>query len=116
MAAPVEDGTMFWAAALPSRQSFLFGPSTIDWLAVYEWTVLRIAFSTPRASSRIARIGEAAFVVQEAFEVISQVESLSSLIPMRTVAPSTPSTGASFIGAVTTTRLAPASKWALAAA
>ena len=28
IAAPVEEGTIFWAAALPSRRSFLLGPST----------------------------------------------------------------------------------------
>src|SRR3989344_1457581 len=35
IAAPVDEGTILCAAALPSRKSFLFGPSTSDWLAVY---------------------------------------------------------------------------------
>jgi len=34
MAAPVVEGTIFCAPALPSLQSFLFGPSTIDCEAV----------------------------------------------------------------------------------
>src|SRR3989344_1045315 len=33
VAAPVEDGTMFCAAARPSRRSFLLGLSTKDWLS-----------------------------------------------------------------------------------
>src|SRR3989344_2515690 len=34
VAAPVLEGMMLCAAARPSRQSFLFGLSTSDWLAV----------------------------------------------------------------------------------
>src|SRR6266446_816573 len=66
IAAPVEDGIMLSAAALPSRMPFLDGPSTRACVAVYECVVLRIAFSIPTASSRIAMSGAAAFVVQEA--------------------------------------------------
>jgi len=41
----------------------------------------------PIASSKIAIRGLAALVVQEPFEVISQVPNFSSLIPSKTVSP-----------------------------
>ncbi len=108
IAAPVDEGTMFIAAALPSRQSFLFGASTRAWLAVYPCTVLRIAFSIPIASSMIEITGLAALVVQDALEERLHVERESSFNPMRTVTPSTVEPGSSFAGAERTTRLAPA--------
>src|SRR3989344_734307 len=110
IAAPVEVGTMFCAAALPSRMSF-FGPSTMDWLAVYACVVESTAFSMPIVSSRMAMTGLAELVVQEAFEVMGQVLSFSSSRPMSMVAPNGDS---SFTGAVMTTRRAPASRCALA--
>ena len=36
LAAPVEEGMMFPAAARPPRQSFREGPSTVFWVAVVE--------------------------------------------------------------------------------
>ena len=39
-AAPVEEGMMLPAAALPPLQSFLLGPSTVFCVAVVEWTVV----------------------------------------------------------------------------
>ncbi len=105
IAAPVEDGTIFCAAALPSRRSFLLGPSTSAWLAVYPWTVLRIAFSIPSASSKIAISGLEAFVVQEAFEVISHTPNLSSFTPRSIVSPG--KDPSPLLGAEITTFLAP---------
>ena len=111
VAAPVEVGTMFCAAARPSRISLEDGPSTIDCEAVYACVVESTAFSMPIASSSIAMTGLAAFVVHEALLVIWQVPSFSSLSPMSTVAPSGESV---FTGAVITTRFAPATMCACA--
>merc|ERR1712000_280363 len=40
LAAPVLLGMMFWAAVRPPRQSLADGPSTVFWVAVYEWMVV----------------------------------------------------------------------------
>jgi hypothetical protein len=40
LAAPVDEGIMLPAAALPPLQSFLLGPSTVFWVAVVAWTVV----------------------------------------------------------------------------
>ena len=53
IAAPVDAGIMFCAAARPFLKSLLPGESTIDCVAVYAWTVLRSAFSIPIVSCRI---------------------------------------------------------------
>src|SRR3989338_5435907 len=106
IAAPVEDWMIFAAAARPSRKPFLpAGPSTSVCVAVYACTVFKTAFSIPTTSSRIAITGEAALVVQEAFEVILQSARDSSLTPISTVLQSLFSP---LIGAETMTRLAPA--------
>jgi hypothetical protein len=101
---------MFCAAARPSFQSFLDGPSTIDWLAVYACVVLRSALSIPSFSLSIAMSGLAAFVVHDALELTWQVLNFSSFTPTRTVAPPV----SSFTGALMTTRFAPAVRCALA--
>ncbi len=54
--------------------------------------------------------GDAAFVVHDAFEVMSHVPNLFSLTDMRIVAPGTVP-ASSFAGALITTFLAPQSRW-----
>ena len=110
IAAPVELGTMLQAAARPSLRSFLLGPSTNDWLAVYPWTVFNIAFSIPIDSWSMEISGDAAFVVQDAFDVISQVPNLSSFTPNNIVSPCI-EPSPPFDGAEITTFLAPQSMW-----
>jgi hypothetical protein len=66
LAAPVADGMMFIAAVRPPRQSLWLGPSTVFWVAVYEWTVvirpsIMLYFSWITLAS-----GERQFVVHEA--------------------------------------------------
>merc|ERR1719230_1037021 len=50
LAAPVADGIMLHAAARPPRQSFAETPSTVFWVAVYEWIVVMRPFSMPNPS------------------------------------------------------------------
>ena len=50
-AAPVEEGIMLPAAALPPRQSFLLGPSTVFCVAVVECTVVIKPSLMPNFSS-----------------------------------------------------------------
>src|SRR3989344_274137 len=109
LAAPVEDGTRFCAPARPRRKSSAAGPSTMDCVAVYAWTVFSTARSMPIASSSIPISGLAAFVVHDAFEVMLQVPNFSSLAPIKIVSAPSP-----FAGAEMTTCLAPASRCAFA--
>merc|ERR1719478_1453206 len=50
LAAPVAEGMMLHAAERPPRQSFADGPSTVFWVAVYEWMVVINPFSMPTPS------------------------------------------------------------------
>src|SRR3989344_4265646 len=103
IAAPVVEGTMLTAAARPRVQSFLSGPSTIAWVAVYPCTVLRIAFSMPGFCIKIVATGVVALVVQEALDVIR-----TSFIFFSPTCGVTVMVSSSSAGAVITTRLAPA--------
>ena len=62
----------------------------------------------PSVSSRIAISGDAAFVVQDAFEVTSQVPNLFSLTHIKIIAPGVPHSP--LAGAEITTFFAPASR------
>src|SRR3989344_3231379 len=100
IAAPVVDGAIFKGAERPRRKSVepRVGPSTMLCVAVYAWTVERVAFKIPGFSERIWMMGEAEFVVHEAFEVIGDDPRSLSFTPIRTVRPpEVPS--ASFAGA-----------------
>src|SRR5512136_736276 len=68
-AAPVVEGMMLMAAALPPLQSFLEGPSTVFCVAVYAWIVVMRPVSIPIPSFRITwTSGARQLVVQEALE------------------------------------------------
>src|SRR5271163_1064487 len=47
-AAPVVEGMMLIAAERPPFQSFFEGPSTVFWVAVYEWMVVMRPSSIPK--------------------------------------------------------------------
>src|SRR5688500_4829438 len=69
LAAPVDDGMMLSAAERPPFQSFFEGPSTVFWVAVYEWTVVMRPSAMPKPSlSRTWATGARQLVVQLAFE------------------------------------------------
>merc|ERR1719446_477778 len=60
---------MLHAAARPPRQSLADGPSTVFWVAVYEWMVVIKPFSIPSPSLRMTCTrGAKQFVVHEALE------------------------------------------------
>lgn len=104
--APVVAGIMFNAAVLPFA-GFLSGLSTRACDEVYAWTVVNIAFSISKFSFIILTIGARQFVVQDATEIIfCSFFSSSELTPGTIVRSGFPS----FIGAVTMTCFAPASK------
>src|SRR3989338_1082637 len=109
-AAPVLDGTMFAAAARPRLKSLLSGPSTRFWVAVYPCTVFKTAFLIPGFCIIIAVTGVAAFVVQEAFEVIRDFSIKSA----PTFGVNVTEALSSLAGAVITTLFAPASRCGLA--
>ena len=69
-AAPVLDGMMFAAAALPPLQSFLDVPSTVFCVAVIEWTVDINPSKTPNLSFKTLAIGAKQFVVHDAFDTM----------------------------------------------
>ena len=71
LAAPVEEGMMFWAAPRPPRQSFTEGPSTVFWVAVVACTVVMRPLAMPKLSCSTFAIGARQLVVQEALETIS---------------------------------------------
>ena len=68
-AAPVEVGTRLAAPARP-RRKFALGPSTSCWPAVYAWTVVITARSTPSRRWATSITGVMQFVVQLAQEMI----------------------------------------------
>merc|ERR1719235_1726373 len=105
-AAPVAEGIMLQAAARPPRQSLADTPSTVFWVAVYEWIVVMRPFSIPTPSFRSTwHNGAKQFVVQEALETMFMVALSYSvwLTPMTNVL-SAPLPGAEMM-----TLLAPAS-------
>merc|ERR1719487_1496903 len=108
LAAPVVDGMMLHAAARPPRQSFMDGPSTVFWVAVYEWIVVMRPVWMPTPSlSRTCTSGARQFVVQDALDTTLWAEASYSVwfTPMtRVLTP--PLAGAEMI-----TFLAPPFKW-----
>src|SRR3954447_18122001 len=109
LAAPVEVGTMFSAAARARRRS-LCGPSCRFWYWVYAWIVVIRPFSIVNASFRTLASGAMQFVVQDAFEisVCFWASYRSWFSPITTVRSSF------FGGAEMMTFLAPLSAWVLA--
>ncbi len=69
LAAPVEVGMMFSAAARPRRKS-LWSLSRRRWSPVYEWIVVIKPRTIPNSSLMIFTNGARQFVVQLAFETI----------------------------------------------
>merc|ERR1712151_510881 len=80
LAAPVEEGMMFWEAQRPPRQSFppREGPSTVSCVAVMACTVVMRPSSIPNFSCTTFVRGAKQLVVQEAFETTVS-EALYSL-------------------------------------
>merc|ERR1719436_1188061 len=70
LAAPVEEGMMFWEAQRPPRQSFppREGPSTVSCVAVIAWTVVMSPSMIPNFSCTTLVSGARQLVVQLAFE------------------------------------------------
>ncbi|CVM36710.1 Uncharacterised protein [Streptococcus pneumoniae] len=75
LAAPVEVGTMFWAAARARRRSFLCTLSCRFWSPVYAWIVVMMPSTMPNSSLRTFAIGARQFVVHEAFETMCIVSA-----------------------------------------
>ena len=71
LAAPVEEGMMFWAAPRPPRQSLMEGPSTVFWVAVVACTVVIRPLAMPKLSCTTLASGARQLVVQEALETMS---------------------------------------------
>merc|ERR1719401_886768 len=70
LAAPVDEGIMFWDAERPPRQSLppREGPSTVSCVAVIAWTVVMRPSTMPNLSLTTLDRGAKQFVVQEALE------------------------------------------------
>ena len=66
-AAPVEAGTMFWAAARARRRS-PWGRSSRFWSLVYAWTVVMSPPAMPKASSSTLTMGTKQLVVHDALD------------------------------------------------
>merc|ERR1712000_55273 len=106
LAAPVLLGMMFWAAVRPPRQSLADGPSTVFWVAVYEWMVVMRPSFMPKVSLMTLARGARQLVVQEALEMTGMSDLYSLLLtPMTNI-------GASAEGAEMTTFFAPPFQWA----
>merc|ERR1719440_286567 len=101
LAAPVDDGMMFWPAPRPPRQSLPDGPSTVFWVAVVACTVVMRPLTMPYSSWMILASGARQLVVHDALDstVMSDVY-LVWLTPMTNI-------GASAEGAEMMTFLAP---------
>merc|ERR1719253_2290356 len=106
LAAPVEDGMMFAAAARPARQSAPFiEPSTVSCDAVAAWTVVMRPCLMPNLSWIVFTSGARPLVVHDAHETTAMDVSYSSwLTPTTSVGVS-----ASLAGAEMMTFLAPPS-------
>merc|ERR1719272_2677501 len=101
LAAPVEEGMMFWPAPRPPRQSLPEGPSTVFCVAVVACTVVMRPSAMPYSSWMILARGARQLVVHEALERISCSALYSRwLTPMTNI-------GASAEGAEMITFLAP---------
>merc|ERR1719390_59325 len=68
LAAPVEDGMMFWPAPRPPRQSLPDGPSTVFCVAVVACTVVIRPLTIPYSSWMILASGARQLVVHDALE------------------------------------------------
>merc|ERR1719197_1451955 len=76
LAAPVEDGMMFWDAHRPPRQSLppRLGPSTVSCVAVIACTVVIRPSTMPNFSCTTLASGARQLVVHEAFDTtVSEV-------------------------------------------
>src|SRR5690242_5220541 len=104
LAAPVEDGMMFWYALRPPRQSFIDGPSCVGCVAVAACTVVIRPSSRPNASLMTFAMGARQFVVQLALETIRCLAGSypSALTPRQKVG----TCSLLLVGAEITTRLA----------
>merc|ERR1719340_629795 len=101
LAAPVEEGMMFWAAPRPPRQSLPLGPSTVFWVAVVACTVVIRPSRMPKLSLITLARGARQLVVQEALDTTVRLLSYFSwLTPITNI-------GASAEGAEMMTFLAP---------
>ena len=78
LAAPVEEGMMFWAAPRPPRQSLPLGPSTVFWVAVVACTVVIRPSMIPYLSLITLARGARQLVVQEALETTLRLGSYFS--------------------------------------
>merc|ERR1719150_2171069 len=106
LAAPVEEGMMFWAAPRPPRQSLPLGPSTVFWVAVVACTVVITPSMIPYLSLITFANGAKQLVVQDALETTWRLLSYFSwLTPITNI-------GASAEGAEMITFLAPPLVWA----
>src|SRR6201996_9255538 len=70
LAAPVDEGIMFWYAPRPPLQSLADGPSTVFWVAVTAWMVLIRPSSIPNLSFSTLAIGAKQLVVHEALDTM----------------------------------------------
>mmetsp|Transcript_5799 Transcript_5799/g.19535 ORF Transcript_5799/g.19535 Transcript_5799/m.19535 type:complete len:370 (+) Transcript_5799:322-1431(+) len=103
LAAPVEVGTMFKAAARARRKS-RWDASKMRWSPVYEWQVVIVPLTMPNLSSRTLANGAKQFVVHDALDtIVADGSYWSALTPTTYVGMSDP-----LAGAVMTTFLAPA--------
>merc|ERR1719440_2544725 len=68
LAAPVDDGMMFWPAPRPPRQSLPDGPSTVFCVAVVACTVVIRPSTMPYVSWITLASGPRQLVVHEAFD------------------------------------------------
>merc|ERR1719171_2476349 len=104
LAAPVDDGMMFWPAPRPPRQSLPEGPSTVFWVAVVACTVVMRPSTMPYSSWMILASGARQLVVHEALESTGMSGVYFSwLTPITNI-------GASAEGAEMITFLAPPSR------
>merc|ERR1711963_467943 len=83
LAAPVEDGMMFWYAPRPPRQSLELGPSTVFCVAVTAWTVVIRPSTMPKLSLITLTSGARQLVVHDALlTTFWSFEYFSLLTPM----------------------------------
>merc|ERR1719313_2213064 len=108
LAAPVDEGMMFWPAPRPPRQSLPDGPSTVFCVAVVACTVVMRPSTMPYFSWMILARGARQLVVHEALErMLTSLVYLSWLTDMTNI-------GASADGAEMITFFAPPSMCILA--
>src|SRR4029453_9081558 len=111
-AAPDEEGMMFSVAAHESRRSFI-GWAVSDWVLVEAWIVENRPYLMPKFSITTLTTGASALVVQLAMLTILCFSG--SNVSMLITGSSTASQSSRvLLGALTSTRFAPASRWAWA--